>query len=148
MPDINKHLFTIYHPYDTDEQVSNSTKTSVYAANCFYFGYNLDNLSIASFFACDGRACTTKPDLVTKKKKLSKAALELFDLFQSLFFLFYLTIFKYVLISKWQFRTTLASFPMLGDYLSVKLTSEALLSLFHSIKIVKSLPNNNALIYN
>lgn len=44
---------------------------------------------------------------------------------------------------KSQFCSTLVSFPLLADYLSVKLTKEASLYLSHIVQTAKFLPNNN-----
>ncbi len=146
VPETSANCFAIYHLHYKDEQVSNPIRTSVCAANCLYFGYNLDNLSMASPFTRDGRACTTEPGLVTKKGEPPRTALDLSNL-QSLSLLFSLMIFKYALVSGWQLSSALASFPMLADYPSVKLTSEAYLSFSHATKTVKSSPDNIALVY-
>ena len=136
MWDTGKHLFTIYYPHNKDKEVNNPTQTFVCATNYLYFEYNLGNFSMAFSFVCDGKACTTELGLVTKKREPSRTALDLSNHFQSPSLLFSLTIFKCTLISEWQFRLILASFLMLADYPSVKLTSEVSLNLSHTTKIV------------
>ncbi len=146
MPKTSANCFAFYYLHYKDEQVSNLIRTSVCAVNCLHFGYNLGNLSTASPFTRDGRACTTKLGLVTRKGEPPRTALDLSNL-QSLSLLFSLTIFEYALVSGWQLSSTLASFSMLADYPSVKLTSEASLSLSYATKTVKSSPDNIALVY-
>lgn len=80
IPDTGKYWFAIYYLHYKDEQVSNLTRTFIYITNYLYFGYNLSNLSTASLFTRDDRACTTKSGLVTKKKELPKTALDLYNL--------------------------------------------------------------------
>lgn len=60
MPNTGKYWFAIYHPHYNNKQVNNSNRTFVCAANCLYFRYNLNNLSMAFLFTHDGKAYTTK----------------------------------------------------------------------------------------
>lgn len=125
MPEASTNRFTIYHPYYKEKIVSNPTRTFVYAINYLYFLGNLDSLSTASLFAYDSRAYTTEPGPVIKKRELPRISLYLLShLSQPLFPLFNLTIFEYALISGLQLSSTLASFPLLADYLSLKLIDE------------------------
>ena len=146
MPDTSKHWFVIYHLYYKHKQVSNLNRISICIAYYFYFGYNLNNLSIASLFAYDDRAYATELGLVTKKRKPPRTALNFSNL-QSLSLLFSLTIFKCALISRWQLSSTLASFLILADNQSVKLTSKDLLFLSHTTKTVQSFPDNVTRVY-
>ncbi len=143
---MGKYWFTIYHPHYKDEQVKNPIRSFVYATNCLYFGYNLGNLSTASLFTHDGRTCTTEPGPVTKKGKTPKTTLDLSNLQSSSLF-FSLMIFKDALVSGWQLSSALASFLILADYPSVKLTSKVSLCLSYTTKTVKSSPDNIALVY-
>ena len=102
---------------------------------------------MASPFARNGKVCTTEPGLVTKKREPPRTTLDLSHLVQSPSLLFSFMIFECTLISGWQLSTPLASFPILADYPSLKLTSEASLSLSDATKTVQSLPDNIALVY-
>ena len=53
---------------------------------------------------------------------------------------------KYAAMSKWQLSSTLASFPLLADYLSVKLTSKVSFNLSRAAQTVEFLPDNIALV--
>lgn len=74
-----------------NELISNPNWISVYAISCLCFRYNLGflgNLSIISFFACDGGTCAIKLSLVTQKKETLGTSLYLIShLFQLPFLL-------------------------------------------------------------
>ncbi len=59
-------------------------------------------------------------------------------------------IFKCILMSKWQFNSTLTSFSLLADYSSIKLIKDAFLNLSRTpqtvAQFVEFLPNTNAFI--
>lgn len=59
----------------------------------------------------------------------------------------YLAISKYIQISKLQFSSTLASFFLLADHLSIKLTNETSFNLFYTAQItaqiIEFLPSAN-----
>lgn len=60
--------------------------------------------------------------------------------------IFNLKIFKCTLIFGWQLSLTLASFFILADYSSVKLTSKTFLDLSHTAQKVEFLPDNIAIL--
>lgn len=112
--------FAIYNPHYKDIFISNLTQTFV---------------------------CTTQPGLVTQTGKTSRVVLYDSHSFQSLFLFFSLTlskcaaIFEYVVMPKWQLNSTLASFSLLRDYLSVKQTSENVIKAVENRKYLTSTQN-------
>ena len=52
-----------------------------------------------------------------------------------------LAISKYVIMFEWQLNLTLASFPLLADYSSVKLTSENIIKAIANCKYLNSIQN-------
>lgn len=117
--------FTIYHLYYKEKIVSNPTRTFVCVINYLYFLSNLGSFSRASLFACDSRAYAIELGPVIKKGELPRTFLyPLSHLSQPLSLFFSLTIFECALISGLQLSLTLASFSLLADYLSLKLTDE------------------------
>ena len=150
--------FDIHHLHYNDKVAANPTRTF-----SLYFLCNIGNLLTTSpTLAGNGKACDTEPGLVTKKRKPPKIFLYLFlgALQLSSFMLSltlskmrlsifkHLAIFKCAPISKWQFSLTLASFALLADNSSVKLTSKAFSNLSCQVQTVAQtieiLPNNNA----
>lgn len=124
------------HSYYKKKLNSNQIQIFVCIAGYLYFRYNLDNLgnlSIAFFFTYNSGIYAVEPNIITKNEKLPRTALNLFHFLQSLSLLFSLKIFKCALISVWQLSLTLARFPMLTDYPSVKLTSKTFLDLSHIV---------------
>ena len=138
--------FAAHHPYYKDKLVGNPTRSFVCAANSLYFLCNLGNLSVAFLLTCNGGACVVEPGLVTKKGEPPRTSLYLiFCPFQPPSLLSS-TLSKCTAISKWQHNLALASFPLLADNSSVKLTNEALLGLSCITQTVKSSPNDHALL--
>lgn len=156
MQEVSITQFTIYYPYYKDK-LSNVTRSFVFAANNLHFLCSLSNLSTALAYA-------TEPNLVTKKRKSPRTSIHLFfDALQLLSLMLslmisnmrpaifeYLAISKYMSMSKWQFSSTLASFPLLADYSLIKLTSEASLhcscTAQTTAQIVEFLPDANVFI--
>lgn len=151
--------FGTHHLHYNDKVAANPTWTFG-----LYFLCNFGNLSTNSpISAGDNRACNTEPGLVTKKREPPKTflylllgTLQLPSLMLSLTFskirlpIFeHLAMFKYTPISEWQFSLTLASFALLAENLSVKLTSKTSSNLSCPVKTiaqtVEILPDGNAL---
>ena len=150
MPKESNLLFATYHPHFKEKIISNQTQTFVCAADCLYL-YGLSNLSVASFLAHNGGACTAELCLVTKKRESPRTSLYLLSqALQSPSPFLSLTLSKMcpaifesmmsncAAMSKWQFSLTLASFSLLADNSSVKLTIE---------KVIKAVEDYNYLTF-
>lgn len=77
MPKANNDLFNIYYLYYKEKLINNSIETLIYATN--YLLCNLSNLLIAYFLIYDSSIYIALPNLVIKKRKLSKTFLSLFS---------------------------------------------------------------------
>lgn len=124
---------SIYNPrlLYSNRQITNSTRYFICTTSCFYFGYSLgslEDLSMASLFACNDKAYAIELSLITKKRKAPKSFLYLSNTFQFLPLIFnsmhlkicpvmfeYLAIFKYAPMFGWQFSLALASFHLFAD---------------------------------
>ncbi len=112
-----------HYPHYKDKLFGNPTWSFVCTANSLHFLYNLGNLSAASLLACNG-AYVAESGLVTKKEKPPRTSLHLISRPLQASSLLSLTLSEYTTMSKWQYSSALASFPLLADYSSIKLTSD------------------------
>ncbi len=145
VPEASTTLFAIYHPY-YKEKLGITESTIELVTN-----------SAASLFAYNSGACTVQPGLVAKKGEPPKTFVYSSHPFQARSLYFSLTLseicstiskcapmstwqlrFKCApIMSKWQFSSTLASFLLLADYISIKLTSRVSLNLFFAAQTVE-----------
>ncbi len=128
--------FAIHHLYYKNVLIGNLTQSFICVINSLYFLCNLRNLLVVFLLACNSGS--------KKKKPLRTSLYLIFCSFQLSFLSS--TLSKYMVISKWQYNLALASFPLLADISSVKLTNKAFFGFFYITQTVKFLLNDHALL--